>query len=362
MAKIFYSMSGEGRGHAARVRTMTEHLREEHQLVLYAPHQAYDFLAPRYSSSDTPNVEVRKLPGLLFYYTKRRLDLSKSIYRGLHFLADLGKNVREMSEVIRVEKPDLVISDFEPILPKAARKCDVPVISLNHQDFLLAYDLSSLPGSLQWYAWLMSFVVRAHQVDHAASIVSSFFTPKLRPGYDDVVQVGPLLRPDVCQAEPSEEGFILSYVRKATTDATLEILKHCGREVRVYGLGERPADGPLRFFEIDEQRFTDDFIHCDALIGAAGNQSLGEAIFLGKPVLALPEGSHHEQLINSHFLKQMGVGSWVAIENFAKEHLESFLAGLTSFRENLKSYQGKTNGNPPALATIRKHLPVGSPV
>lgn len=357
MAKIFYSMSGEGRGHAARVRTMTEHLRHEHELVLFAPNEAYDFLAPIYNKPEFPGVEVRKLPGLKFYYTQRRLDLSKSIYEGFKFLGQLKKNIRETTEVLKSEKPDLIVSDFEPILPKAARKCDIPVVSLNHQDFLLAYDLSSLPSSLQWYAWAMGFVVKAHHVEKQATVVSSFFTPKLRPGYQDVVQVGPLLRPDVCEAQPSQEGFILSYVRKATTDDTLELLKACDRPVKVYGLGKRPADGPMTFHEIDEQRFTDDFIHCDALIGAAGNQSLGEAIYLGKPVLALPESSHHEQMINSHYLKEMGVGSWTAIESFAKSNLVSFLDGLSKFRENLAQYQGQTNGNPPALAAIRKHLP-----
>lgn len=357
MAKIFYSMSGEGRGHAARVRTMTEHLRHEHELVLFAPNEAYDFLAPIYNTPAYPGVEVRKLPGLKFYYTQRRLDLSKSIYQGFVFLKHLRRNVRETSEIIRSEKPDLIVSDFEPILPKAGRQCDVPVVSLNHQDFLITYDLSSLPPSLQWYAWMMGFVVKAHHVEKQETIVSSFFTPQLRPEYPNVLQVGPLLRPDVCEARPSEEGFILSYVRKATTEDTLQLLKACDRPVKVYGLGKRPSDGPLTFHEIDEQRFTDDFIHCDALIGAAGNQSLGEAIYLGKPVLALPESSHHEQMINSHFLKQMGVGSWTAIESFAKTHLVSFLDGLAKFRENLAPYQGQTNGNPPALARIRKHLP-----
>ena len=334
MAKIFYSMCGEGRGHAARVRTMTEHLRQEHELVLFAPNEAYDFLAPIYNKPEKSGVEVRRLPGLKFTYTNRRLDLSKSIFQGVKFLGEMRRNVRDTADIVRREKPDLIVSDFEPLLPKAGRKCDVPVISLNHQDFLLAYDLSSLPRGLQWWAWMMSFVVKAHHVDrHAETIVSSFFTPKLRPGFNDVVQVGPLLRPDVCQAQPTEEGFILSYVRKATTDDTLELLKTCDRPVKVYGLGKRPDDGPLTFHEIDENRFTEDFIHCDALIGAAGNQSLGEAIYLGKPVLALPESSHHEQMINSYFLKQMGAGTWTNIETFAKSHLVTFLDGISKFRQ-----------------------------
>lgn len=358
VAKIFYSMSGEGRGHAARVRTMVERLRPEHEMVLLAPDQAYDFLAPIYNNNaETPNVEVRRIPGLRFYYTRGRLDLSKSICCGFGFLAKLNGFAREMAETIRREEPNLVITDFEPILPKAASKTGVPVVSLNHQDFLLAYDLSTLPKTLQWYAWMMSFVVKAHHVDHAETIVSSFFTSPLRPGWENVTQVGPLLRKELEEAKTSEGGYILSYVRRSMPPQAIELLKTCDREVRVYGLGKQPDQGNLRFFDISEDGFVRDLAGCDAMIGAAGNQSLGEAIYLGKPVLALPEESHHEQMINSHFLRQMGVGDWSTIESFSKKHLASFMERLSQFRANLATFRGQINGNPTALAAIQRHLP-----
>ena len=72
MSTIFYSMAGEGRGHATRVRTVVENLRANHRLVLFAPGAAHDLLAPLYAGSE---VEVRRIPGLVFHYdTLGRLD------------------------------------------------------------------------------------------------------------------------------------------------------------------------------------------------------------------------------------------------------------------------------------------------
>ena len=84
MARILYSMAGEGRGHATRVRTMVEALRHEHELVLLAPDEAYEFLAPKYPSPAS-NVFVRRIPGLRFHYTRSRLNLTKSLLAGAAF-------------------------------------------------------------------------------------------------------------------------------------------------------------------------------------------------------------------------------------------------------------------------------------
>src|SRR5262245_20799177 len=103
MAKIFYTMAGEGTGHAARVRVIVEQLRNEHQFVLFAPDQAYDFLAPRYPAG-TPNVEIRRIPGLRFHYTRGRLDLSKTIWAGAGYLWRLPGLASRLQRAIRDEK------------------------------------------------------------------------------------------------------------------------------------------------------------------------------------------------------------------------------------------------------------------
>lgn len=356
MAKIFYSMAGEGRGHATRVRSMVEQLRQEHALVLFAPDEAYEFLAPRYPPG-FPNVEVRRIPGLRFHYTGGRLDLTRSLARGLGYLWKLPGLVRELKRTIRDEQPDLVVTDFEPSLPRAARACGVPFVSLNHQHFLVACDLSNLPLRLQGYGKLMGLAVRAHHPGQDATIVSSFFRAPLRRGYGDVQQVGPLLRPEIRAAARTQGEHLLSYFRSNTPTHVLELLKSAGREVRVYGLGERKPDGPLKFCKLSEQTFVEDLAGCSAVVGAAGNQTLGEALYLGKPVLAMPEERHHEQLINAHFLRQMKAGDWTTIESAQPRHLARFLDRLDEYREGIESHGGRLDGTPAALFALAKFLP-----
>ena len=78
MAKIFYSMAGEGRGHAVRVLTLVEHLRREHELVLFASDDAYEFLVKTYGEGRVENVRLVRVLGVKFRYTGGKLDLFKS--------------------------------------------------------------------------------------------------------------------------------------------------------------------------------------------------------------------------------------------------------------------------------------------
>ncbi len=355
MAKIFYSMAGEGRGHAARVRTMVELLRQEHELVLFAPDQAYEFLEPRYPHG-TPHVAVHRIPGLRFQYTRGRLDLTRSFCGGLGYLWKLPGLVSHLKEIIRVEQPDLVITDFEPGLPRAAGACGVPFISLDHQHFLVTCDLRSLPWKLRSHANLMSLAVRAYHWGQRQTIVSSFFHAPLRRGFEKVLQIGPLLRPEIRSAQPSTGDFLVSYLRPNTPPQVIEILSKSPVPVKVYGLGERQSRGSATYCKLSEEGFVSDLANCAAVVGSAGNQTLGESLYLGKPVLALPESQHHEQQINAYYLQQMGTGLNVPLEQFAPRHLTDFLEKIDTLRAPLADSRQRFDGNRAAAIAIRRNL------
>lgn len=366
MAKIFISMAGEGRGHAARVRTLVEHLRHEHELWLFAPNEAYDFLARCYGRAHgVENVWLHRIPGLRFHYTNGQLDRGKSIASGLHYaFRRLPRLVGAFRRRIDAVNPDLIITDFEPALGWAAwGRRRVPHLSLDHQHVLMTYDLSSLPRALQWHAWSMSWAVRLHTPSPTARVVSSFYSPPLKHGWEAVRQIGPLIRPEVAAALPTTGEYVLSYLRANTPDHVLDILASTGVPIKVYGLGERPPRGSLTFCPIHEKRFVDDLAGCRAVICAAGNQLLGESLFLGKPVMALPEEYHHEQMINAHFIAHLGVGMWSTLETLTPEMLTEFRAREQQFRAALQSMQGRLDGTAEALAEIQRLLePAASPV
>jgi len=352
MAKIFYSLAGEGRGHAARARTIVEHL-PDHEFVLFTSGDAYAFLAPLYECD--PRVKVRTVPGLVFHYTGGRIDLLKTIRRGLAYKVGLKELLDDLYRQFDRDQPSLVITDFEPALPRAANRCGVPLLSLDHQHFLLAYDLSILPWNLRLSAWNTSLAIRMYAVKADRFVVSAFYFPPLRKGWEHVEQVGPLVRPELERLEPARGDFILSYLRKRTPQRVLDALEATGRRIHIYGLGERPPQGGLTFHAIDEADFARDLAACHGLISAAGNQLLGEAMYFGKPVFAIPESRHHEQMINAHFLRWLGGGDFVAIEDFTIDHARSFLARIDAIYDHLASVD-RPDGTSAAVNVIESML------
>jgi uncharacterized protein (TIGR00661 family) len=356
MATIFYSVGGEGRGHATRVRAVVEDLRREHAVFIYAPAHAYELLEPAYRYTE---VEVRRIPGIISHYSlKKQLNYLKTGWHGIRYAAHLPRLVFRLQEDIEAAAPDLVITDFEPALPRAAQRCGVPYLSLNHQHFLATYDLSSLPLPLRRRVAIMERVVQSYYSRQVETIVSSFYFPPLRPEYRDsrmVTQIGVLLCPEIVQIPTDNRGYLVAYLRRFASHKILEALAMSGREVRVYGLGSRPPFGTLRFFEIDVFPFIDDLANCEALICTSGNQLVGEALFLGKPVLAMPEPNNHEQYINGHFLNESGAGISVDMEALSPAVLKSFLDRLDELRSHIDP--DRLYGNPRAIEVIRRHLP-----
>jgi uncharacterized protein (TIGR00661 family) len=354
MGKVFYSVGGEGRGHATRVRAMVEDLRKDHSVRIYAPAHAYELLSLAYRHSE---VEVKGIRGIISKYDgQKRLDYLRTGLHSMQFMLGIPALVHDMQLEIEAESPDLVITDFEPALPRAAQRCGVPFISLNHQHFLSTYDLSSLPDHLKRRVNLMGRVVQSYYSGQLETIVSSFYFPPLKPGLENVTQIGVLLRPEILSAPTEERGHLIVYLRRFASAKILESLERLGCEIRVYGLGSRPPSGKLRFYDIDVLRFVEDLASSRALICTAGNQLVGESLYLGKPVLAMPEPNNLEQYMNAHYLQESGAGMWTEMEKLAPEVIEHFLSRLAEFRSCID--KKRMYGNPQALKIIQKHLPL----
>jgi uncharacterized protein (TIGR00661 family) len=357
MARIFYSMAGEGRGHATRVRSIVERLRGEHEFSLFAPAAAYDMLAAAYKGTD---VRVSRIPGLMFHYAHGRMNYLLTLTGAAQYAWRLNRLVKRLETAIRHDEPDLVITDFDPALPRAAERCGVPYLSIDHQHFLVDCDLSQLSWRLRMQAQMMAQVVRAYYRHQIETVISSFYFPPIKPNRRNVTQTGVLLRPEIVSAPPERAGHLLVYLRRFADASTLEALRQCGCPVHIYGLGERPRDGNLRFFPVDEKSFVESLASCDALISNAGSQLVGEALYLGKPVLAIPEPKNFEQSINAHFLRAEGGGDWVMADRFDARCVRSFLDRLDFTW--LAANRHRINGLPTVLSLINRHLPTTAAV
>lgn len=352
MARLIYALSGEGRGHATRARAVIDELRSEHAITVYTYGQGTELLAPIYRGTD---VNVRELPGLRFCYSQGgSLDYWRTGMATMPFLRALPEHVTSVAAELERCAPELVITDFEPLVPRAAAKLGIPFISLDHQHFLLAYDLSALPLRLQWYArWLAPWVAMYYS-GQTHTIISSFYTAPLARQHRDVTRVGVLLRREILRAEVSHGDHVLVYLRRHVAGGLLHALAACGREVRVYGLGPLPRMGRISFHAVHPTRFTEDLAGCSALVCTAGNQLVGEALYLKKPVLALPEAGNFEQAINGHFLARSGMGESLPPAELDASALARFLQHVDRLRERIDP--NSVCGNAATMSLLRSQL------
>jgi uncharacterized protein (TIGR00661 family) len=88
--------------------------------------------------------------------------------------------------------------------------------------------------------------------------------------------------------------------------------------------------------------FLRDLAGAKAVIANAGFSLVSEALYLGKPYLAMPVKSQFEQTFNAYYVDKLGYGAWW--RELGKEQIESFLYNLPVYAENLQSYPRAGNG------------------
>jgi uncharacterized protein (TIGR00661 family) len=346
---IHYAVCGEGRGHATRVRAAVEELSRDLRVRILACGDAWSFLRRVYAGTD---VAVTRIPGLRFAYSREgMLDYVTTGVRSLRYFRRFAGLVDFLAREMERERPALAITDFEPALPVAARRAGVPLVSFDHQHFLTAFDLRELPLRLRARAAFLSPFVRLACRGQARTIVSSFYDVPLRPEAKDAVRVGVLLRPEVLRAVPTDEGHLVAYIRRNPTPRVLDALARLSIPVRVYGLGARPRQGRLDFRPTANETFVTDLASARALVATAGNQLLGEALYLGKPILTFPEPGNFEQEINAFFLPRTGGGEAYAADRLSPALLRQFLERHEWYRDAVEP--GAVAGNVPAAAAIR---------
>jgi uncharacterized protein (TIGR00661 family) len=325
--RIVYGVFGYGRGHATRALGLLPELLRRHEVLVLAGGDAQAALNPAY-----PVVEI---PTLRFVYG-RSGKRSNPATLGTNFgpvwdLLTEGPRFRKLRDRVRSFSPDVAICDADPWTHRVAAWLHVPRISLDHFG-VLAYcrppiapaDRIRAQGDIRIYRMLMGRPARI--------IVSSFYPS---PALDRrVVSIGPILRDEVRSLQPSQGEHLLVYLNNGASQLTpqvAEALRATALPMRVYGTPWRGADGTLELRPPSTLGFLADLASCRAVISTAGNQLVGEAMALGKPLLVKPEDSV-EQRLNADAVTRMGIGRQVGHGELTSRAIHEFLAEGDRYR------------------------------
>ena len=351
MAKIIYALSGQGRGHTSRVIAISEGLRQEgHEVLFCCGGTAREVLEGR-------GEQVLPVPALRQAMRNNRLRLGQTLRKNWQTVLSGPRIVNRLADTFQSHHPDLLITDFEAFSPRAARRIGLPVLSFNHQQVVTEtkYDL---PVRYWFHAALTRAVINIIAPSHPEhTLLSSFFFPPLKAP-SRATLIPPIIRPDVRQATPRSGDHVLVYYNQAGgAQEMLHTLRQVDASFIIYNF-DPPAD-PARYPNMTFKPssldgFLEDLVCSRAVICTAGFTLISEALYLGKPLLVVPNQGVFEQTLNALALCQEGLGHAILNRPPTCKDIEHFLAEAPSYANRLPRH--RTCGNEEAIALIEKLL------
>ena len=314
--KILYGVVGEGMGHAMRSRVILDHLvAQEHDVEIMASGRAVDYLAKRFEG-------VNKIHGLHMVYEENAyFDLLTSF------------------------QPQAVISDFESWTYLYAQTHRLPILSVDNMQII---NRCKMPEQ----------VVEGHAVEFQLTkafiksklpwcdeyFITTFFHPEVRKKRTRLFP--PILRPEILDAKRRNGEHLLVYTTGEGNDGFASALRETGLECRIYGmrrnLKSEEVDGNLRYQPFSEDKFIDDLASSRAVIAGGGFTLMGEAVYLHKPMLAVPLARQFEQVLNARYLQLEGYGRHAETLNDAKTILD-FVSAIPACEAKLAAYSQDGN-------------------
>jgi len=319
MARIWYSVCGEGLGHAVRSHTILSHLK--HEVFITAADRAYPYLKERHEN-------VHEITGNMYVYEDNAVRRRKTVTR---FIKNLPSNVYQnlkLLPAIRRFNPDLIISDFEPTANYFCRMLRKPCIAIDNIHILNKCRISVKKP------FYINLVLKTLEppVDHY--YITSFYRPA--KCNENVTIVPPIIRKEVRALKPAKGDFVLVYQTSPTNVKMLPVLESRREKYKIYGMPGQKSRGNLEFVDFGDH-FLQDLRRCRYVIVNGGFTVISEAMYLKKPVLCLPIAKQFEQEFNGIMVKKKGFGSW-AMELGHKD--------LDSFEKNLEKYRDKITALP----------------
>ncbi|GAB2958134.1 hypothetical protein GCM10027048_26270 [Hymenobacter coalescens] len=335
---ILYGVPGEGLGHATRSKVIIRHLLEQgHEVQVVSSSRAYKLLADNFPG------RVREIRG--FHLAYKELAVSKSRTAGFTLRsapASLQLNFQRYRDLLTdCCRFDLVISDFESFSYFFAKTQRLPVVSIDNMQVISRTQLDvAIPREERGNFELARGIVRAKLPRSRHYLVTTFFRPPVAK--PDTTLVPPIIRPEIVAQRPTRGQHVLVYQSSTNQRDLVPLLQQlAGQEFRVFGFNRDEAHGNVLLRPFSEAGFIADLASARAVVTNGGFSLISEAVYLHKPVCAIPIPAQFEQWLNAAEVEKLGYGRHFPA--LTADNLKAFLYDLTPFEQALSQYQQQGN-------------------
>ena len=330
--RILYGVVGEGMGHATRSKVILEHLAAKHEIQIAVSGRAHGFLTRSF-----PSLPVHEIEGLTMAYKNNRVDKSQTAMQLLRSAGGFGANLEVMQRIWEEFRPELCIADFESFAYLLAKEHGLPVLSIDNMQILNRCKLEvELPRKEKNAFRLARAVVKSKLPGCDHYLITTFFFPPLRKKRTSLYP--PILRDGILDARASATRgeHVLVYQTSDTFTDLIPTLQKLPHKFLVYGLKRNEELGNVTLKDFSETGFVDDLKSARAVLAGGGFSLMGEAVYLGKPMLSVPLKGQFEQILNALYLEKLGYGEYH--RELGAKAIARFLDRADGYAKNLAAY------------------------
>jgi len=283
--KILFGIQATGNGHISRSREVVHRLRSR-------GHEVRVLFSGR-DPSGLKEIEVFKpfdvRRGLTFQTSRGQMQYLKTV-----FTLNLPRFYRDIYD-FDASGVDLVITDYEPLSARVARRFRIPSIGIGHQ-YAFYYDIPIAGANPFTRRLLQAFAPADHPVGLHWHHFGQPILPPIIPGHLD-------------GSRPVKADKVLVYLPFDHPDEVQMLLTlFTTHRFFIYGIDKlnSPVDkGHLHIRPYSRSGFLQDLEDCNGVICGAGFELAAEALQLGKKLLVKPLKGQFEQLSNALALENL---------------------------------------------------------
>jgi len=299
--KILFSVQTTGNGHISRSRELIRELKElghDVQVILSGHKPSMPAILKDFEP-------YRQLRGLTFCTNRGRLQYFRTAF-SLNFI----QFYRDIA-TFNGSGYDLVVTDFEPISARIARRRKLPAIGVGHQ-YAFVHDIP-MGGDNP----LSRFVIKNFApVDHPVGLHWHHFNCPILP---------PIVPHAINGNHNRIDNKILIYLPFEALKDILALLRPFRRsEFFIYHRLDRAENhGNIHLRPYSRDGFLNDLSECNGVISNAGFELASEAFYLGKKILVKPLAGQMEQMSNAAAIDSLKLG--MAMKRLDPASVEQFL-------------------------------------
>jgi uncharacterized protein (TIGR00661 family) len=233
-----------------------------------------------------------------------------------------------------------VVSDFESFAYLYAKKHDLPVLSIDNMQIINRCQLDVEIPEEEQASWQMAKTIVKAKLPHCDHyLITTFFFPPVRKARTSLFP--PILRDAVLDAARSTGEHVLVYQTSDTFTELVPTLQKLPGKFYVYGLKRDEVLGNVTLKGFSEDGFVADLASARAVLAGGGFSLMGEAVYLGKPMLSVPLKGQFEQTLNALYLQKLGYGEYH--RELSESAIAQFLERAPEYARNVGAHRQDRN-------------------